>query len=75
MTKRQGVEIDRCPKGHGVWLDRGELDQIIESFMSAPVPTPKVGPSIPGHEADSRRTSNHGGHSGTKKSWLAQLFD
>lgn len=30
MTERQGVEIDYCPKCPGVWLDRGELDKIIE---------------------------------------------
>lgn len=30
MTDRQGVEIDYCPKCRGVWLDRGELDKVIE---------------------------------------------
>ncbi len=30
MTDRSGVEIDYCPKCRGVWLDRGELDKIIE---------------------------------------------
>ncbi len=30
ITERQGVEIDYCPKCRGVWLDRGELDKIIE---------------------------------------------
>lgn len=30
MTAREGVEIDYCPKCRGVWLDRGELDKIIE---------------------------------------------
>lgn len=30
MTERSGVEIDYCPKCRGVWLDRGELDKIIE---------------------------------------------
>nr|WP_272913420.1 zf-TFIIB domain-containing protein [Desulfomonile tiedjei] len=30
MAERQGVEIDYCPKCRGVWLDRGELDKIIE---------------------------------------------
>lgn len=30
MSKRQGVEIDYCPACRGVWLDRGELDKIIE---------------------------------------------
>ncbi|AJP58741.1 hypothetical protein UC34_21010 [Pandoraea vervacti] len=30
MTERQGVEIDYCPNCRGVWLDRGELDKLIE---------------------------------------------
>ncbi|MGK7392384.1 MAG: zf-TFIIB domain-containing protein [Candidatus Cyclobacteriaceae bacterium M2_1C_046] len=30
MTERNGVEIDYCPECRGVWLDRGELDKIIE---------------------------------------------
>lgn len=30
MTDRQGIEIDYCPDCRGVWLDRGELDKIIE---------------------------------------------
>ena len=30
MTERQGIEIDYCPQCRGVWLDRGELDKMIE---------------------------------------------
>lgn len=30
MTERQGVEVDYCPRCRGVWLDRGELDKILE---------------------------------------------
>lgn len=30
MTERHGIEIDYCPKCRGVWLDRGELDKIID---------------------------------------------
>ena len=30
MSERQGIEVDYCPKCRGVWLDRGELDKIIE---------------------------------------------
>lgn len=33
MTERQGIEIDYCPKCRGVWLDRGELDKIIEKSV------------------------------------------
>jgi Zn-finger nucleic acid-binding protein len=35
MTDRQGVEIDYCPKCRGVWLDRGELDKIIDRSASS----------------------------------------
>ena len=38
MTERQGIEIDYCPSCRGVWLDRGELDKIIER-ASAPDPS------------------------------------
>ncbi len=34
MTERKGVEIDFCPKCRGVWLDRGELDKILERESS-----------------------------------------
>lgn len=34
MSDRQGVEIDYCPKCRGVWLDRGELDKIIERSLA-----------------------------------------
>ena len=33
MTDRQGIEIDYCPKCRGVWLDRGELDKLIERSL------------------------------------------
>lgn len=39
MSERQGIEIDYCPKCRGVWLDRGELDKIIE--RSVPEEEPK----------------------------------
>jgi hypothetical protein len=34
LSERQGVEIDYCPQCRGVWLDRGELDKIIEHLVS-----------------------------------------
>ncbi len=40
MADRQGVEIDYCPQCRGVWLDRGELDKIIDrSTQAAPPPS------------------------------------
>ncbi|MDF2799992.1 MAG: hypothetical protein K0R85_2736 [Devosia sp.] len=43
MSERQGIEIDYCPQCRGVWLDRGELDKIIErATPPQPVmPTPQ----------------------------------
>ncbi len=43
LADRQGVEIDYCPKCRGVWLDRGELDKLIEraaNMESQPVAAP-----------------------------------
>lgn len=34
MSERQGIEIDYCPNCRGVWLDRGELDKMIERSVS-----------------------------------------
>lgn len=42
MTERSGVEIDYCPKCRGVWLDRGELDKIIERADSGDQGRPVV---------------------------------
>ena len=36
LSEREGVEIDYCPECRGVWLDRGELDKIIERTDSGP---------------------------------------
>ena len=40
MTERQGIEIDYCPQCRGVWLDRGELDKIIERSTATPSSSP-----------------------------------
>ena len=71
MADRNGVEIDYCPKCRGVWLDRGELDKIIERGMGAapvaaapvaaapvaarPVYQPEPGRSAPPREEYRRR--------------------
>lgn len=46
MTERSGVEIDYCPKCRGVWLDRGELDKIIERSASQSAPAPRQAPVV-----------------------------
>ena len=44
ITERSGVEIDYCPKCRGVWLDRGELDKIIEKSIGAATPAVQLTP-------------------------------
>lgn len=79
MSERQGVEIDYCPQCRGVWLDRGELDKILErSTQMAPTAAPQSQPSAP--YADRGHSSGHGqpwGHKPykRKKSFLEELFD
>ncbi len=66
MTDRQGVEIDYCPKCRGVWLDRGELDKIIERTVSvAPPPPPPSGRTYEERPRKKNRAS----------SFLDDLFD
>jgi Zn-finger nucleic acid-binding protein len=38
MTNRLGIELDYCPQCRGVWLDRGELDKIVEREAAASTP-------------------------------------
>ena len=47
MTDRQGVEIDYCPTCRGVWLDRGELDKLIERSEAMSAPTSAPAPPAP----------------------------
>ena len=72
MSDRQGLEIDYCPQCRGVWLDRGELDKIIERSApqaAAPSPSPQAPqPSAPLHQAGGgqnpwdTRGYDHGGY-------------
>jgi Zn-finger nucleic acid-binding protein len=54
ISSREGVEIDFCPQCRGVWLDRGELDKVIERASAAMVPTPDRG--RPDERRDDRRS-------------------
>ena len=54
MADRQGVEIDYCPHCRGVWLDRGELDKIIERSVPAAAP---AAPAARGYDKKKRRGS------------------
>lgn len=77
MTDRQGIEIDYCPQCRGVWLDRGELDKIIERSADAPAaqaPTPPPVASPPAYNPQhDARDQPHYKHK--KKNLLGELFD
>jgi Zn-finger nucleic acid-binding protein len=68
IAERSGVEIDYCPTCRGVWLDRGELDKIIERTAESTAP-PRPAPRS--YSGDS-----HGGRKPKKReSFLSELFD
>jgi Zn-finger nucleic acid-binding protein len=79
MTERQGVEIDYCPQCRGVWLDRGELDKIIERSASeqgeprAPVNTRNYEPQRDSQDYKDRDELY--GRRKKKKSFLGEMFD
>jgi Zn-finger nucleic acid-binding protein len=88
MSERSGIEIDYCPTCRGVWLDRGELDKIIERSLTQAPPAPAV-PSAPAAQSyDGGRGYDRGHDRGhdqrahgapykkkRKESWLSELFD
>ena len=82
MSERQGIEIDYCPQCRGVWLDRGELDKIIERSEAASAPAPRASaPQQPQYrDHDDRhhgREDRYYGkpHKKKYKSFLSDLFD
>jgi Zn-finger nucleic acid-binding protein len=84
MSERSGIEIDYCPTCRGVWLDRGELDKIIERSLSRQAPPapshdqaysqgqgarPAYQPGQqPGHQQGYYKKKR-------KESWLSEIFD
>jgi uncharacterized protein len=76
MSERQGIEIDYCPQCRGVWLDRGELDKIIdrsgESAASVRGGEPDRDRYDREHRADARRGYPK---KKRKESFLSDLFD
>ena len=76
MSDRQGVEIDYCPKCRGVWLDRGELDKLIErSAAMAPAAASSTATRPKPQFADSDFEHGRGQQGYRKKSWLSDIFD
>lgn len=87
MSDRQGIEIDYCPQCRGVWLDRGELDKIIDKAAAMnpapaaeaprqPSPQPQVYQRQPDFvDSDYRHHPSQGYGQRRKKSWMSELFD
>lgn len=78
MSDRQGVEIDYCPSCRGVWLDRGELDKLIERSATqenarGPMPAATRAPRQPDFVDSDYRHGSQGHY--RKKSWLSDIFD
>lgn len=89
MSDRSGIEIDYCPQCRGVWLDRGELDKIIDRSVTTPQGQPYA-PPVPQYADREQRHAppayeqpryedrhDRDGRGGRRKreSWLSDLFD
>lgn len=85
MSDRQGIEIDYCPQCRGVWLDRGEIDKIVERSTGGQAPSQHAAPRQPEHRDNYEHDNNkkyyddddhgHGHQKRHKESWLGDLFD
>lgn len=88
ITERQNIEIDYCPQCRGVWLDRGELDKLIERSATPPsaAPVPAAPAAYPGRPHGERREHKEYKDSGhyreqdgyrrkKREGFLSDLFD
>lgn len=77
MSERNGIEIDYCPECRGVWLDRGELDKIIDRAGASPSPAPVAGGYEPRYDDRRSQGQPYGQQPYRKKreNWLSELFD
>ncbi len=73
MSDRQGIEIDYCPQCRGVWLDRGELDKIIERSLQDPQANVQLAQPKQESYGNQLQQGYHREHK--KKHWLNDLFD
>lgn len=74
MTDRSGIEIDYCPKCRGIWLDRGELDKIIERSAEQHVPS-RQPESYSGRDYYASKENDYRYKKKKKESFLGDLFD
>ncbi len=80
MSDREGVEIDYCPQCRGVWLDRGELDKIIDRAQSQPEGRMSPPPDAEYQQGQYRRDDDDRykhdyGYRKKRKGFLSDLFD
>ena len=75
MSERSGIEIDYCPSCRGVWLDRGELDKIIERSAAEATPVPPAAPRGQGYAPPPHYGHDERYRYKRKKSFLEELFD
>lgn len=78
MSDRSGVEIDYCPDCRGVWLDRGELDKILERSVSASAPTAAAAAAAPAPQyapPPQYPPYPQGGYKKKPHNWLTEIFD
>lgn len=80
MSERSGIEIDYCPRCRGIWLDRGELDKLLERAAresESAVPRRDNRPGYDDKYAYKKHDHDKYKHSGSykKKSLLSELFD
>jgi len=71
MSERQGIEVDYCPQCRGVWLDRGELDKIIERSTAIGTTYRSEPRDRDRYPDDDDRYVRHK----RRKSWLEEIFD
>ena len=72
ISSREGVEIDYCPQCRGVWLDRGELDKIIDRAGPGGAPVPPT--REPEREVRYRDDDQHY-KKRKRRSFLDDIFD
>jgi len=75
MTERSGVEIDYCPACRGVWLDRGELDKIIERSGHDAYRGRHSEDRERHFDSDDSSGSQHAPHPKKRESFWSDLFD
>jgi Zn-finger nucleic acid-binding protein len=75
MSERQGIEIDYCPTCRGIWLDRGELDKIIDRVVANEKSNIPVNPQPTNNYSNDYKHHDKHQYKHHKKHWLSDLFD